>query len=72
MTYNMIKKIKNKKNNHARIHRVARNFSGLAILCVLRKLIFAIETDWFFLARNLFLRFSESTQYSALKYFRFC
>ena len=45
MTYNMIKKIKNKKNNHARIHRVARNFCGLAILCVLRKLIFAIETD---------------------------
>ena len=72
MTYNMIKKIKNKKNNHARIHRVARNFCGLAILGVLRKLIFAIETDWFFLARNLFLRFSESTQYSALKYFRFC
>ena len=72
MTYNMIKKIKNKKNNHARIHRVARNFCGLAILCVLRKLIFAIETDWFFLARNLFLRFSESTQCSALKYFRFC
>ena len=72
MTYNMIKKIKTEKNNHARIHRVARNFCGLAILCVLRKLIFAIETDWFFLARNLFLRFSESTQYSALKYFRFC
>ena len=72
MTYNMIKKIKNKKNNHARIHRVAQNFCGLAILCVLRKLIFAIETDWFFLARNLFLRFSESTQYSALRYFRFC
>ena len=57
MTYNMIKKIKNKKNNHARIHRVARNFCGLAIFCVLRKLIFAIETDWFFLAGNLFLRF---------------
>ena len=61
MTYNMIKKIKNKKNNHARIHRVARNFCGLAIFCVLRKLTFAIETDWFFLAGNLFLRFSEST-----------
>ena len=72
MTYNMIKKIKNKKNNHARIHRVARNFCGLAIFCILRKLIFAIGADCFFLAGNLFLRFSESTKYPALKYFRFC
>ena len=26
-----------------------RNFCGLAIFCVLRELIFAIRTDWFFL-----------------------
>ena len=37
-----------------RNYRVARNvcgslFFGLAILCVLRELIFAIRTDWFFL-----------------------
>ena len=27
---------------------MARNFCGLAIFCVLRQLIFAIRTDWFF------------------------
>ena len=64
MTYNMIKKIKNKKNNRARIHRVARNFCGLAIFCVLRKLIFAIETNWFFLLGIYFCDFQKepSTQ----------
>ena len=59
MTYNMIKKIKNKKNNHARIHRVARNFFRLAIFCVLRELIFAIETDCFFLLGSYFCDFQK-------------
>ena len=35
------------------------NFCGLAIFCVLRELIFAIRTDWFFLLGIIFLRFSE-------------
>ena len=31
------------------------NFCGLAIFCVLRELIFAIRTDWFFLLGIIFL-----------------
>ena len=46
-------------------------FCGLAIFCVLRELIFAIRTDWFFLRRIIFLQFSESTQYPALMIFSF-
>ena len=40
---------------------------------VLRELIFAIRTDWFFLLAvgNEVLRFSESTQYAALIIFSF-
>ena len=34
-------------------------FCGLAIFCVLRELIFAIRTDWFFLLGNDFCDFQE-------------
>ena len=46
-------------------------FCRLAIFCVLRKLIFAIRTDWFFLLGIIFWRLSESTQYPALILFSF-
>ena len=43
-------------------------FCGLAIFCVLRELIFAIRTDWFFLLGINFCDFQNlSTQYPALK-----
>ena len=45
--------------------RVARNFCGLAIFCVLWELIFAIRTDWFFLLAINFWDFQKvpSTQH---------
>ena len=49
-----------------RIYRVARNFCGLAIFCVLRELIDEIRTDWFFL-----LGVSGSIQYTAFIIFSF-
>ena len=46
-------------------YRVARNFCGLAIFCVLWELIFAIRTDWFFLLAINFWDFQKvsSTQH---------
>ena len=46
-------------------YRVARNFCGLAIFCVLWEIIFAIRTDWFFLLGINFWDFQKvpSTQH---------
>ena len=52
-------------------YRVARNFRGLAIFCVLRELIFAITGDWFFLLGINFCNFQSSIQYPALIIFSF-
>ena len=52
-------------------YRVARNFCGLAISCVLRELIFAITRDWFFLLGINCCGFQGSTQYPALIIFSF-
>ena len=60
---NLIEKIYHIQSYNA--YRVARNFCGLAIFCVLRELILATRTDWFFLLGINFCDFQKvlSTQH---------
>ena len=46
-------------------------FCGLAIFCVLRELIFAIRTDWFFLLGINFCDFQTVPSTQFWEYFRF-
>ena len=46
-------------------------FCGLAIFCVLRELIFAIRTDWFFLLGINFCDFQTVSSTQFWEYFRF-